>query len=116
MAPIWFIVWMISGLAWLLHYTSWMRVDLMQPIEHPVLKYAKYEVYNALRKCKFYHGRLREGGNLPEDYSPNGEPNYTIVLNPGIKDILCGWEWLDYNKVNNIEHILKQQANKPSKN
>jgi hypothetical protein len=90
--PIWFIAWMIGMFGYLLHETDWLKVNL---IAKP--KYARYEVYNIL-KCR--HPRcgdrpIRQGGNLPDGYTPNGEPTYTIILSPGVNGVLCGWNWLN---------------------
>ncbi len=89
--PIWFIIWMLAGFAWLGYeiYKYPNYIEVLQP------KYARYEVYHALKSHTLGHTPLLEGGNLPEDYSPNGEPCYTIVLSPGIDGVLCGYTWLD---------------------
>uniref|UniRef100_A0A6M3IDV6 Uncharacterized protein n=1 Tax=viral metagenome TaxID=1070528 RepID=A0A6M3IDV6_9ZZZZ len=86
----------IIGLAfyWLLLESDYLRIRLMIG-EPSTPKYARYKAYNAMSKRKYYSGSIHEGNNYPVDYSPNGEQEYTIVLNPGIDNILCGWEWLD---------------------
>jgi hypothetical protein len=89
------IIILLGALYWLLKETDWLRIRLL--VGEPVKpKYARYKAYNALTKRKFYDGgALHEGNNYPGGYSPNGEPEYIVVLNPNITDILCGWEWLD---------------------
>ena len=60
-------------------------------------QYARYEVYNKLKKKRVYWGdtTIHKGGNMPKDYSPNGEPTYHIILSPGVSGVLCGFAWLD---------------------
>ncbi len=88
----------IIGLAflWLLYETNYMRVRLLVG-DRVIPKYARYAVYNKLgnKKPAWSDTTLYTGGNLPADYSPNGEPCYTIVLNPGIDNVLCGFDWLN---------------------
>ena len=95
------------ALTWLFYETDFMRVRLL--VGEPAKpKYARYKAYNALTKRKFYDGRaLHEGNNYPEGYSPNGEPEYIVVLNPGIDNILCGWEWLNKHCASMVDYQPK---------
>jgi len=95
---------------WLLWETDCLCIRLLVG-ELAKPKYARYEVYNSFSKRKYYTSRLRDGGNLPADYSPNGEPCYQIILNLGIKDILCGWEWLDEHCADMVDYQPDLQMN-----
>jgi len=92
---------------WLLYETDFLRVRL--PVGKVKPKYAKYEVYNMLRKRKVYWNEtvLYKGGNLPVDHSPDGEPCYQIILNPGIKNVLCGWDWLNEHCADMVDYQPK---------
>lgn len=88
----------IIGLAfaWLGYETDWLRIRLLVgAIAKP--KYARYKAYNKIgnKKPSWGDTKLHEGNNYPEGYTPNGEPEYIITLNPGINNVLCGWGWLD---------------------
>jgi hypothetical protein len=87
------IIILLGALYWLLRETDYLRVRLLVG-ELAKPKYARYKAYNGFNKRSEYT-RLHEGNNYSEGYSPNGEPEYIVVLNPGIKDVLCGWEWVD---------------------
>jgi len=105
------IVLIIISLAftWLLYETDYLRVRLL--VGHPPYppKYARYEAYNIYtrRKPSWNDKPLYEGGNLPADYSPNGEPCYQVILNPGIKNILCGWDWLNEHCADMVDYQPK---------
>lgn len=87
----------IIGLAlyWLAIETDYLRVRLLVGKPAPP-KYARYKVYNSMGKGrKYYTSPIYEGDNYPPDYSPNGEPEYNIILSPGINGVLCGYDWLN---------------------
>lgn len=93
------------GFGWLLIETDFMRVRL--PVGKAAKpKYARYKAYNILRKGKptWYDKPIYEGNNYPEGYSPNGEPEYTVILNPGIDNVLCGWQWLDQHCASMVDY------------
>ena len=93
---------------WLLVETDYMRVRLLVgAISKP--KYARYEVYNFLksRKPSWNDKPIYEGGNLPEGYTPNGEPKYTIILSPGIDNVLCGFDWLNEHCASMVDYQPK---------
>lgn len=95
----------LLAFGWLLYETEGLTVRLIAGKLQPP-KYARYTAYNSLKKRKtwdMYH--LKDGGNLPEDYIPNGEPNYTIVLSPGIDNVLCGWDWLNKHCAAMVDYI-----------
>ena len=96
------IIWL--SLVWLGYETDWMRVRLPSGVAIKP-KYARYVAYNKLRGTQTWRDTtIHSGGNLPADYSPNGEPEYTIILSPGIKDILCGWRWLDEHCADMVDY------------
>ena len=99
------------ALSWLGYETKWLAVRLLVG-ELAKPKYARYKAYNSLTKRKFYDGRaLHEGNNYPEGYSPNGEPEYMIILNPGIDGILCGWDWLNEHCAGMVDYQPKIEMN-----
>lgn len=101
------IIILLGALYWLLKETDYLRVRLLVGAESKP-KYARYKAYNSLTKRKYYDGgTLHEGNNYPEGYSPNGEPEYQIVLNPGIDNILCGWDWLNYHVADMVDYQPK---------
>ncbi len=96
------------AMTWLGYESDWMRVRLL--VGEPVKpKYARYKAYNMLRKGKprWNDSPIYEGNNYLEGYSPNGEPEYIVVLNPGITDVLCGWEWLDKHCASMVDYQPK---------
>lgn len=97
------------ALSWMVYETDFMRVRLL--VGEPAKpKYARYKVYNSSsRKTLKPDYRLHEGDNYPEGYSPNGEPEYIIVLNPGIDNVLCGWEWLNKHCADLVDYQPKVQ-------
>ena len=102
------IIILLGALYWLLRETDYLRVRLL--VGEPAKpKYARYKAYNMMRKGKpsWNDSPLYEGNNYPEGYSPNGEPEYIVVLNPGIKDVLCGWEWLDKHCASMVDYQPK---------
>ena len=94
------------ALAWLLYETDYMRIRLLVGKVKPP-NYARYKVYNSMGKQKkYYFGAIHSGDNYPPDYSPNGAPEYNIILSPGIDNVLCGYEWLDKHKKFTFEQVL----------
>lgn len=91
---------------WLLRETDYLRVRLLIGADKPP-KYARYKAYTALTKRKTNLEFLHKGNNYPEGYTPNGEPEYTIILNPGIDDVLCGWDWLDKHCADLVDYTPK---------
>ncbi len=87
----------------LMKETGWLRIRLLVGADKPP-KYARYKVYNSLTAKKYYHDSIHNGDNYPADYSPNGEPEYNIVLNPGIDNVLCGWEWLNAHVADCVDY------------
>ncbi len=85
----------IIALAWLGYETDWMRVRLLVGKTKP--KYARYEVYGFLKNKRpnYTTTPVYTGSNMPEGYKWDGEPCYNIILSPGIKDVLCGFNWLN---------------------
>lgn len=86
---------------YLLIETDFLRVHLLIGKDKPP-KYARYKVYNSLSRKQ--GSFLRDGNNYPEGYSPNGEPEYTVILNPGVNDVLCGWDWLDIHCASMVDY------------
>ncbi len=105
--PIWFIAWILGMFGWLLYETDWLRVNLMADRAKP--KYAQFKAYNIMRRRKVNYGDtpIYEGGNLPEGYTPDGEPTYTIILGLGIGGVLCGWDWLNKHCADLIDYQPK---------
>lgn len=97
----------ILALAWLLYETDYMRGRLPVGEAKPCPSYASYTAYSILRKGKpnWNETALHKGNNFPEGYSPNGEPEYTIILNPGITNVLCGWEWVDEHCADMVNYM-----------
>lgn len=62
-------------------------------------QYASYKAYNTIgakrRRSSYSDRSLHSGGNFRKDHSRNGAPEYDIILNPGIRGVLCGWGWLN---------------------
>ncbi len=92
---------------YLLYETKGLTIRLLVGIETPIIpKYARYKVYSSAKgNSKSYTGIT--GNNYPEDYSPNGEPEYNIFLSPGIDNILCGWKWLDKHCADLVDYQPK---------
>lgn len=87
----------ITGIAlyWLLIETDYLRVRLLVGNSKKP-KYARYSVWNSASRKTLKADYLKhKGNNFPADYSPNGEPEYQILLSPGIDNVLCGFDWLD---------------------
>jgi len=78
---------------WLLRETDYLRIRLPMGADIPPVppKPAQYRAYNSLRKKKHYEIEIHHGSNQEV---PDG-PTYHIVLDPGVTEPLCGWDWLD---------------------
>ena len=98
------IILLALAFGWLLWETDYLRVQLY--IGKLTPKYARYKVYNKLSNRKPTYGDtlLYEGDNYPADYSPNGEPEYYILLSPGVKGVLCGYDWLNEHCANMVDY------------
>jgi len=97
----------IIGIAFyfFLRETDWLCVRLpVGKLKPP--KYARYKVYNILKSRKPSYGdtTLYEGNNYPEGYSPNGEPEYQVILSPGIDNVLCGFDWLNKHCASMVDY------------
>lgn len=89
---------------WLLRETDYLRVRLMVG-DSVAPKYARYAAYQILGARKpGGSGAYHRGDNYPPDFSPNGEPEYKIVLSPGIDNVLCGWLWLDKHCADHVDY------------
>jgi hypothetical protein len=90
---------------WLLYETNFLTVQLPTgKIKEP--KYARYKVYQVLknRKPKFSDTVIYSGDNYPEDYSPNGEPEYQVIVSPGVDNVLCGFDWLNEHCADMVDY------------
>ncbi|KKM07041.1 hypothetical protein LCGC14_1737950 [marine sediment metagenome] len=103
--PIWFIAWMLIAFGWLGYETDWLTVNITYGYAAEP-KYAKWEVYHMLknRQPNWRAKPAYEGSNLPVDYKPNGEPCYRIILSPGIKNVLCGFAWLNKHCADMVDY------------
>lgn len=103
-----FIISMLIAFAWLGYETDWLRVRLLAGTPC-VIKYASYEVYNMLKKRnpKWSDTTLHTGNNFPEEHTQNGEPQYIVILTPGIDGVLCGWDWLDHHVADLVDYQPK---------
>lgn len=95
---------------WLLIETNCLRVRLLIGKEKPP-KYARYVALNGLTKKQGNWTHLKDGNNYPEGYTPNGEPEYKVILNLGIDNILCGWEWLDKHVADMVDYQPNLEMN-----
>lgn len=102
------IIIILASFYWLLRETDYLRVKLLAGLE-ATPKYARYKAYNILksRKPNWRDTAIHEGDNYPAGYSPNGEPEYNIVLTPGINNILCGWDWLNKHVADMVDYQPK---------
>jgi len=82
---------LIIGFAWLLFETRGLTIRLPFGAEPKVILPARYVAYAGLKKRKTYDIVLHRGANTEESTGPL----YTVVLDPGITEPLCGWDWLD---------------------
>ena len=84
---------LLGAFYWLGRETDWLRIRLPMGADVPALLPgpAQYVAYNALRKAKRYSVEIHRGSNQE---IPTG-PTYHVVLNPGVDEPLCGWDWLD---------------------
>ena len=105
------IIIMSLAFSWLGYETDWMRIRL--PIgDRLIPKYARYEVYQGLKKRTVFWGDLAiyEGYNCQND-ERNGEPTYYIFLSPGVKSVLCGWDWLNEHCADMVDYQPKVEMN-----
>jgi len=75
-------------------------------------KYARYKVYNSASRKTLKPDRfLANGDNYPEGYTPNGEPEYMVILSPGIDNVLCGFDWLDQHCADLVDYEPRVEMN-----
>ena len=94
------LIWILILFLWLGYETDWFTIRLesygYQLANKRPKHFADYEAHNSFKKSvKNYWNIpiLHSGGNC--DASQVSEVTYHIVLDPGINEPLCGWDWLD---------------------
>ena len=87
------------ALIWLGKETDWLRVRLLIGKDKPKV-FAQYRAFNSLKKKKYYEVEVHAGSNADE---PQGTM-YTVVLDPGITDPICGWDWLDKHVADLVDY------------